>query len=267
MISVLDAGYVRIRKYMGDDLDIVNAARVSYDKAANWEPDGYDHPVTGEWVYEGKRLGSRDERLLRFLLENGHTSPLRHSVLTYEVYAPLMVMRQWGKYRVGSVWSFEDSDDPIETVNESSRRYITEEPVFYIPDVWRSAPENSKQGSGGPVESWCNDDRRGEVEGLFDDLLYEYNYALSKGICAEQARLFLPAYALYVRSWWTVSLQGVIHFIQQRVAHDAQWEIAEYARAVRDLTAPLFPKTFELLGLAGNEATTTDVASAAASGV
>lgn len=246
MIAVLDAGYVRIRDHMGDDLKIVNAARVSFDKQVT-------------------EMGSRDERLLRFLLENDHTSPLRHSVLTYEVYMPMLVARQWGKYRVGSVWSFEDSDDPLETVNESSRRYITEEPVFYQPRDWRSAPENSKQGSGDPVDDggWTADDLNHHIT----DSVRLYEAALERGICAEQARLFLPAYALYVRSWWTVSLQGVIHFIQQRVAHDAQWEIAEYARAVRDLTAPLFPKTFELLGLAGNEATTTDVTSAAASGV
>lgn len=228
--DVLDRGYVRVRQHMGDDLTAVQAARVSYDKRAD-------------------TMGRREQRLLRFLIENGHSSPLRHSAITYEVYAPLMVMRQWGKYRVGSVWSFEDSDDPLETQNESSRRYITEEPVFYVPDVWRSQPANSKQGSGPPLDDVRALHLRGCAQAAVRDMQALYEYALKQGVCPEQARLFLPAYALYVRSWWTVSLQGVIHFLRQRLADDAQAEIRAYAEAVRDVTAPLFPKTFELCSL------------------
>lgn len=257
-VDVLDHGYVRLRQHMGDDLTIVNAARVSYDKHSDWDrietivgyepkysPYG-DMPIV-EYTYQ---LPPKDERLLRYLLEHGHTSPLRHSVLTYEIYMPLMVARQWSKYRVGCTWLFEDSDDPVETWNESSRRYVTEEPVFYTPDEWRSAPDNSKQGSGGPVgDSYMQQAVR---DTLIDDTkrsLLRYQEALDLGVCAEQARLFLPAYAMYVRAWWTVSLQGVVHFLQQRLDSHAQYEIQVFAQAVRDLTEPLFPKTFELLGL------------------
>lgn len=228
--DVLDKGYVRVRQSMGDDLTAVNAAKVSFDKSAD-------------------EMGSREERLLAYLVNNDHTSPFRHSVITYEVYAPLMVMRQWGKYRVGSVWSFEDSDDPLETVNESSRRYITEEPEFYIPDVWRSAPDNKKQGSGGELSGMCSSALEGALGKHARISVQQYDWCIKAGICAEQARIFLPAYALYVRSWWTVSLQGAIHFMRQRLDAHAQVEIQDYAKAVRDVTLPLFPKTLELFGL------------------
>ena len=80
LIEILDKGYVRLVDTLGDDLSIVNAARVSYDK-------------------ESKELSENDEKLLKFLLREGHTSPFRHAALTFEVYAPLMVARQWWKYR------------------------------------------------------------------------------------------------------------------------------------------------------------------------
>lgn len=249
-IDVLDHGYVRLRDHMGDDLSVVNAARVSYDKASDWGTCTYvtHDNETGGPVYECE-LSTRDKRLLDFLSREGHTSPFRHAVVQLEVYAPLMVMRQWGKYRVGSVWSFEDSDDPIETWNESSRRYVTEEPVFYIPEVWRSAPENSKQGSGEPCDS--------ETCSLFQqwmgwnvqDGVSLYTRAMEEGIAPEQARLFLPAYAMYIRAIWTVSLQGVIHFLQQRLEEDSQWEIREYARAVQEIVQPLFPESFKVFNL------------------
>lgn len=255
--DVLDHGYVRLRDHMGDDLSVVNAARVSYDKASSYrierEPvrsDGYD--PAGRWnTYKtvGKSLQDKDKRLLNFLVEGEHTSPFRHAVLQFEVYAPLMVMRQWGKYRVGSAWLFEDSDDPIETWNESSRRYVTEEPVFYIPEVWRSAPENSKQGSGEPVDDRTSLHGSYELEGVVFRGRMLYEQALASGVAPEQARLFLPAYAMYIRAIWTVSLQGVVHFLQQRLEEDSQWEIREYAKAVRDIVEPLFPESFKALGL------------------
>jgi thymidylate synthase (FAD) len=217
MINVLDNGYVRLVNVMGSDLTVVNSARVSYDK-------------------ESKELTERDIRLIKFLARENHTSPFRHATIQFEIYAPLMVARQWWKYVVGS-------DHVMDAWNESSRRYITEEPTFYIPkaDEWRSAPENSKQGSGEPIleslgASFTRDLMRYIEKG---EKLYED--ALECGICAEQARLFLPAYGMYVRWYWTASLQSVAHFLNQRLAHDAQREIQEYAKAVYELVKPHFP--------------------------
>lgn len=216
-INVLDKGYVRLRDVMGDDRTIANAARVSFDRRT-------------------EELDERDERLIDFLAREGHDSPFRHATLQFEVYAPLMIARQWWKYAVGS-------DHVMDAWNESSRRYITENEEFYVPqaDEWRSYPDDVKQGSGAPIV---------EVEGEYYTALLErhvafgeasYKQAIDDGIAPEQARLFLPAYGMYVRWYWTASLQSVAHLIKQRTADDAQYEFRFYAEAVRDLTEPHFP--------------------------
>ncbi|OYD08562.1 FAD-dependent thymidylate synthase [Paludifilum halophilum] len=224
-VKVLDKGYVRMVDTMGDDLTVVNAARVSYDK-------------------QKEELDERDERLIRFLAREGHTSPFRHASLQFEIYAPLMVARQWWKYVVGS-----SHQDNMVAWNESSRRYVTEEPTFYIlaPDEWRQAPENSKQGSGDPVDTVDGIEISGKLIRFINEGERLYREALEVGICAEQARLFLPAYGMYVRWYWTSSLQGVAHFLNQRLAHDAQKEIQGYAQAVDVLARKDFPRSLEEL--------------------
>lgn len=223
MIDVLDNGYVRLCETLGSDLSVVNAARVSYDK-------------------ESTELDKRDEGLLNFLAREGHTSPFRHAAMTFEVYAPLMVARQWFKYVTGGA-----HQDPMLAWNESSRRYITEDPVFHVPepDAWRSAPENSKQGSGEPLKVG----RGLKLNAILHKYLKEgealYNNALENGVAPEQARLFLPAYGMYVRWRWTSSLQGVLHFLDQRLEHDAQKEIQVYAEAVSTLTRAAYPASTE----------------------
>jgi thymidylate synthase (FAD) len=222
-IDVLDKGYVRLVDVMGSDLTVANSARVSYDK-------------------ESHELTDKDIRLIKFLARESHTSPFRHAMLQFEVYSPLMVARQHFKYIVGSSIQ-EASGDNMTAWNESSRRYITEEPTFYIPeqDEWRSSPENSKQGSEGPIDSDYGKHFTGALMRYIDDGIAMYDKALAQGVCAEQARLFLPAYGLYVRYYWTASLQSVAHFLNQRLAHDSQVEIQAYAKAVLELAKPHFP--------------------------
>lgn len=223
-INVLDEGYIRLVDTLGDDASVVNAARVSYDK-------------------EIEILDDRDERLMVWLWENEHTSPFRHAALTFEVYAPLFVARQWWKYAVAS--SHVDDQNGW---NESSRRYITENEQFYVPlpDQWRSKPANSKQGSGEPVDIELGQKHFDALCDIIGIGTMAYHKAMDDGIAPELARLFLPAYGMYVRWRWTVSLHGVMHFIQQRIEHDAQVEIQEYAKAVRDLTAEAFPTTAKI---------------------
>jgi thymidylate synthase (FAD) len=229
-LPYLDKGYVGLVNSMGTDLDIANAARVSYDKQSSTNPDG--------------TLSVRDEGLLKFLWENEHTSPFRHAVLSFEIYAPLMVARQHWKYTVAS--TFVDDQNGW---NESSRRYVTENEEFYIPtpNSWRSAPENSKQGSGKPVEMALGayySDKMTELVGYGQAL---YKKALEDGIAPEVARLFLPAYGMYVRYRWTVSLHGVMNFLNQRLPHDAQFEIQELAKRVSDLAETQFPNSLKLI--------------------
>jgi len=224
-INVLDKGYVRLVDTLGNDLSVVNAARVSYDK-------------------ETSEFTQKDERLIDFLIREGHTSPFRHAALTFEVYAPLFVARQWWKYAVASTHV-----DDQNGWNESSRRYITEDEEFYVPEAgaWRSKPENSKQGSGEPVTEEIGADYTAILEGMIRTGEKAYHTAMEDGIAPELARLFLPAYGMYVRWRWTVSLQGVLTFLEQRMEHDAQWEIQQYAFAVKDLSHGAFPETFKAL--------------------
>jgi thymidylate synthase (FAD) len=214
-ISVLDHGYVRLVEHLGTDLSVVNAARVSFAK-------------------ESQTFRDADIRLLQYLAKNGHTSPFRHAFLCFEVCAPLLVARQWWKYVVGS-------DHVMDGWNEVSRRYVTMEPEFYRPTSWRVAPENRKQGSGGAAPEASQERLQVLLEAVIAQGQAAYDEALTLGVAPEQARLLLPAYGMYTAWRWSASLQSVCHFLNQRLAHDAQDEIRQYADAVLQLTQPLFP--------------------------
>lgn len=225
-IGVLDKGYVRLIRVAGDDLDIVNSARASYSKESSLDENG--------------ELSERDIRLLNYLIREGHESPFRHSSLTFEVYAPLMIARQWWRYVVASA-HLEDQN----AWSESSRRYITEVEEFYVPNSteWRLAPANSKQGSGGSVDETEGQRWTEILDYMNQTAVNVYNQALQAGLAPEQARLFLPANGMYVRWRWTASLAAVLHFLDQRLDSHAQAEIQAFARAVDQLTEQSFPKT------------------------
>lgn len=222
-IDVLNEGYVRLVDTMGDDRTVSNAARVSFDKRT-------------------EELTTGDEKLIDFLAREGHDSPFRHATIQLEVYAPLMIARQWFKYIVGS-------DHTMDAWNESSRRYITENNEYYIPESseWRSYPDNVKQGSG---QALSITDGTPWTKALMDHIIAGeklYDEAMVDNIAPEQARLFLPANALMVRWYWTASLQSVAHLIKQRTAEDAQHEFQLYAQAVDELVKPKFPVSLDAL--------------------
>lgn len=221
-IDCLDHGYVRWVDHMGTDLSVVNAARVSFMK----ESENWDH---------------NDARLLKWLWNEREYSPFRHATVTFEVYAPLMVARQWWKYVVGS------DHDPLMAWNESSRRYVTEEPVYYSPE-WRTAPESKKQGSGERLSGSLAQTFSVLLDRRQQDSIRDYEWAIESGIAPEQARVFLLGYGLYVRWRWTCSLQGCLWFLRQRMEDKAQSEIREYAGAVYDLTSTRFPETLKAFG-------------------
>ncbi|WP_163530943.1 FAD-dependent thymidylate synthase [Halobacillus ihumii] len=233
-VNVLDKGYVKLEtnNVMGDDLSPVNDAKVSFDR-------------------ESDEFGDKEGRLLDFLGREGHTSPFRHSFLKFEIHAPLMVARQWWKYVIGSDHAEQPlrNQDPHEAWNESSRRYVTESVEFYIveADEWRSAPENRKQGSGEPLPLEQGEKLTEELIRNYEEGHRRYQEAIEAGVAVEQARLFLPAYGLYVRWRWAGSLQGVCHFLNQRLAGDAQSEIREYAEAVHTLSKQHFPNAIDAL--------------------
>ena len=228
MISLYNGkGYVKLVDHMGSDLSFCKAARASFAK---------DAP---EW-------NEKEERLLNFLVREGHLSVFRHAAVTFQIKAPLIVCRQHFKYQVASA-HIDDQNG----WNEASRRYITSDNEYYIPtaDQWRYAPDDKKQGSGDLI-----DPRLGEH---YTHLLTQhiehgeklYQHLLDIEVAPEIARLALPAYALMVNYQWTVSVANLLHFLQERVAHDAQLEIQQLALAVRDLTRPLYPSTLKAFGL------------------
>jgi len=223
LIEVLDKGYVRLVDKMGSDLSVVNAARASFAK-------------------ESKEFTQQDAKLLNFLARENHMSPFRHAFATFEFKAPLMVARQHWKYVVGS-------DHTMDSWNESSRRYITMDPEFYFPaaDEWRLAPEDKKQGSHGIADPFIGSMLTQELMVHAEKGEALYNMAMEGGIAAEQARLFLPAYSMYVIYRWSCSLQSVILFLTQRLSEESQVEIQKYAEAVHELIQPEFPMSMKAL--------------------
>jgi len=224
-IDVLNNGYVRLLDVMGDDLSVVNNARASYDR-------------------QSSELDDKDKRLIAFLAREGHLAPFRHPRLQMEVYAPLVIARQWWRYAIDSA-HIEDGTP----WSESSRRYITEKTEFYVPqaDEWRSKPANSKQGSGAPISEFTGARFTREMMGYIEEGEALYEEAMDAGIAPEQARLFLPAYGLMVRWRYTSSLQAVCHMLNQRLASDSQYEFQQYAKAVLELAREHFPISIEAL--------------------
>lgn len=219
MIRVLDHGYVKLVDVMGSDLSVVNAARVSYDK-------------------ETTRMATKDERLIDFLVREHHDSPLRHAAMSFEVYAPLEIKAQWIKHAVAST----HVDDQY-AWNESSRRYVTETPTFYIPEQFSLAPDDSKQGSGDLMNMETSHRWEVMLDSFQQRGLELYEQAMADGIAPEQARLFLPAYGLYVRWRWTASLHALLNFITLRLGHGAQNEIIQYGQVIADIVGESFPIT------------------------
>lgn len=211
---------VTLIETMGNDLSVVNAARVSFGK--------YMSP--SELTDQDK---IRNKSLIKYLLKNQHTSPFRHCFMTFHVKAPIFVVRQWAKHQVGCSW------------NEISMRYVKSKLGFWTPDEWRSAPIGSvKQGSGAPMDL----DVQAEITAAYDKALKvcsdAYEGMLKAGVCREQARAVLPQ-AMFTEFWWTASLQAVLHFLDLRLAKDAQGEIREYAEEIERLVKMQFPDTLE----------------------
>lgn len=229
-------GFVALVDRMQSDpaLKVVNAARISYEK----QKKGFDE---------------RDAKLCNFLWDHGHTSPFRHSFYTFHWKAPLFVFRQAFKYQVGSGWrKYEVNGEAVDVKvvdvlfdtdkgcswNEVSGRYVTWTPEFYVPRTMRgNPPHGNKQSS---LDLPADFDHDGERELMLAECreAYErYEARIARGVAKEIARMSLPQ-SVYSQAYWTVSLQGVLHFLQQRLEPDAQHEIRRYAQAVRDLVKP-----------------------------
>lgn len=207
--------------HMGSDVNVVNAARVSFAKCS----DAVDV--------------EKDTKLINYLAKHNHWSPLAHTSVSIRVKAPIFMARQFVKHQIGLVW------------NEESRRYIDDTPEFYKPSIWRGRPQNAKQGSSGTHPMIIEHDYgRTDMDRWFEeftaDALYFYTTMVEEGVAPEQARMVLPQSTM--TNWiWTGSLVAFARVCKLRLDPHAQVEAQELAQKIHDVIAPLYPISWEAL--------------------
>ena len=206
----------------GSDLEVVNAARVSFAKQSSWSNVGeYEH-AGGEL-----ELPEKDAKLINYLAKHKHKSPFNHCFMSFRVKAPIFVARQLVKHEY-LPW------------NEVSRRYVTEEPEFYIPEAFRTRAENVKQGSSEETIT------SGICWYATQSALVHYQEMLLEGICPEQARMILPQNTM--TEWiWSGSLYAFAKMCKLRLDSHTQKETREVAQMISDEATKLFPVSWEAL--------------------
>lgn len=223
---------VELLDYMGSDLAVVDAARVSFNKTSTWAevpsntPDNKPEQVVG-------LLKEADVKLIKFLATHDHWTPFAHTALKFRVAAPVPIRTQCFKHKIGMV------------ENEESRRYISSTPEIFVPEFFRAKPEGSiKQGSGSnhyQSDFW--------VEEYFRATKYcvdVYLEMLADGVCPEQARFVLPQGAIV--NWiWTGNLVSFANFYLKRIDSHAQVEVQEVAKQIGALVKEIFPVSWSAL--------------------
>ena len=233
---------------MGDDLAVVDAARVSFNKNSEWEfPSQFPEKYNGsnwqeECLDDGfqynelgglQRLKDGDKKLINYLAKYDHWTPFAHTALKFRCSAPVPIRTQAFKHKIGMV------------ENEESRRYISSEPEIYIPEFFRSKPEGSiKQGSGDKHE--YSDAWKVVYESSVRTSVGVYLDMLGDGVCPEQARFILPQGAIV--NWiWTGNLVSFANFYNKRTEATAQYEVKVLAESVGEKIAELFPVSWKAL--------------------
>ena len=188
---------------MGSDLSVVNAARVSFAKVK-------------------KDLDAKDDKLIKYLAHWGHWSPFAHATMSFRIKAPIFVARQLVKHQVGLSW------------NEVSRRYVDDDPEFYMIDEWRSRPDKSiKQGSGDRVIKY-------DINHAVNVALETYNDMLEEGIAPEMARMILPQNTM--TEWiWSGSVYAFSRVCNLRTKSNAQKETGSVAEQMASIMREHFP--------------------------
>jgi len=196
---------IELIRVSGSDLDIVNAARVSYGKTST-------------------QISERDGALLKFLMEHEHTSPFEHNQLSFRIKAPLYVVRQWMRHRMNSY-------------NEISYRYVKAPLEFYVPSYWRIQDTKNKQSSNGQL---VDPELLAAFHATLTSIKDTYEKLLAAGVGREQARGILPL-CTYTEFIFTCNLHSLMHFIKLRTHEGAQYEIRMYAHALLDIAQQHFP--------------------------
>lgn len=207
--------------HLGTDLTVVNSARVSFSKESD------------EFTYRKDVEKGSDEGLVEYLAKHNHWTPFSHPQITMRETVPIFVARQRFKHMVGF------------TYNEVSRRYVDDEPEFFIPDVWRSRPDGSlKQGSGDVVQH--NLYVKDKYQIFINSAKKLYEELLETNVAPEQARMVLPQ-SMYTSYYVTGSLSAWARAYKQRIDSHAQKEIQDLAKQWDEIIQPLFPECWKVL--------------------
>ena len=199
---------VNLIDVMGTDLSVVNAARVSFAKESN-------------------EFSDKDAKLINYLAKHNHWSPFGHASLQFRIKAPIFVARQLVKHQVGLVW------------NEVSRRYVDDEPEFYIPSEWRLKADDKKQGSSDETIEY-------NLGSTLEFVKTTYQNMLRANIAPEMARMILPQ-NLYTEWYWSGTLMAFARVCNLRCKPDTQMETQLIANEIDLKSRELFPISWKAL--------------------
>ena len=215
--------------HMGSDLSVVNAARVSFGKKSEWSFTVEQASDDGPY-HEIMKLNDKDYSLIHYLAKHKHMSPFGHVFASFHVKAPIFVARQLVKHK-------------FLRFNEVSRRYVTSEPEFYIPDVWRGRSKDKKQGSDGVVDIG---DLQEEYPIEVQAMIQFYDMLLETGVAPEQARMVLPQSTI-TEWYWSGSLDAFADMCRLRCKDDTQYETRLVADQISEIMKDLFPVSWDAL--------------------
>lgn len=215
-IQVLDKGRIECLVAQAQDLDVVNAARVSFHT-------------------EEYEMNERNAGLIRFLMRERHGTPFEHGLFKFRVKAPIFVLREWHRHRVGHSY------------NEWSARYSQLDPDFYIPERENVVEQKGKPGNYEFAQHYDNATADGFRATLIDSSIKafeNYQWAIDNGVAKQQARLFLPVNT-YSEMIWSCNPRSLMHFISLRNSNQAQAEIREYAQVAEQFFHATMPVTYK----------------------
>lgn len=205
---------------MGDDLTIVNSARISF-------------------AGESQVLEDRDKKLIKYLADNEHMSPFEHNVLTVIIECPLYIRSQIHRHRTFSY-------------NEVSRRYTSDNIEFYVPDTVRRQAASNRQASEGELDPISANTAIAIMKVQHEQALDAYNDMLALGVPREQARGVLPQ-NLMTKFYMTGNLRNWVHFVRLRIDNHAQVEVQDIGKQVLAILEQKFPEATKALLGAGND--------------
>tara|TARA_R110002020_G_scaffold181344_1_gene376156 strand:- start:480 stop:1175 length:696 start_codon:yes stop_codon:yes gene_type:complete len=214
--------------HIGSDLSVVNAARVSFGKKSHCEETLWVD--MGDWCGDMPVVNDRDAKLIKYLAKHKHMSPFGHAFASFHVKAPIFVARQLVKHKFLR-W------------NEISRRYVDDDPEFYVPDEWRGRSADKKQGSEGVVDLGQLAE---EVEVETGSAAEMYYMLIESGVAPEQARMVLPQSTM-TEFYWSGSLDAFADMCVLRLKGDTQYETRLVAQQIDEVMSSLFPVSWKAL--------------------